>query len=444
MDDRDTSTRGDAPRTRARWLGVLLILVALGAVSFEAWQLREEAPPPAAVRLEGLGRPSLAEMLGPTRVAPGLLSDGAVGVAGAASSPAEPLRPGEIEVCGVGRLKPDADSEAEGTARLEVPTLKLREQLFAAMGRTGDDTERAAALFVKGLVVHQVWSAPATASAAPAPQLPAARDADAVDELARLAVSTRSPEVYAWALQACDRRGRDGPCQMLSTEQWTRLDAGNAAPWLRLAEEASRRQDGAGVSDALFRAGQATTLDTRSLGAVKRAMAQLPADAPGFSRLVVASELMALQAGLTPMHAAVMGHCSKNAVLDANRQQACSATAELLVQKGQTVADRMMGVTVAGRAGWPAERVQLLRDELDAALQAGLQLEAPEGRLYACEVVDRQMRHYGAVVAAGEWAALQGLVKRSPEGMARLAAQRRAATAKAALSSASGAAVPGS
>jgi hypothetical protein len=80
---------------------------------------------------------------------------------------------------------------------------------------------------------------------------------------------------------------------------------------------------------------------------------------------------------------------------------------------------------------------------MDAAFQVGLQLEPAEGRLYACDAIERQMRHYGAVVAAGEWAALQGLVKRSPEGMARLAAQRRVAAAQAALASASAPAAPG-
>jgi hypothetical protein len=438
LDTLDTTTRDGASRTRARWLGVLLILVALGAISFEAWQLREEAPPAAAVRLEGFGRPSLAEMLGQSSVAPALLADRA-GPAASGSASVAPLGPGEIEVCGIGRLRPDAESEADGVARLEAPARKAREQLLAAMGRSGDDTERAAALFIKGTMVQQVWSA--AASGVPATTAP--RDKDAVDDLARLAVSTRSPEVYAWALQACDRRGHDGPCQMLSTEQWTRLDAGNAAPWLRMAEEAARRQDTAGVADAMYRAAQSSSFDTRTLGVVKRAMAQLPADGPPFSRFVVATELQGMNAVQAPMHAAVMGHCGKNAMLDSNRLQACSAVAELLVQKGQSLVDRMMGVTLASRAGWPAERLQLLRDEMDAAFQVGLQLEPAEGRMYACDAVERQMRHYGAVAATGEWAALQGLVKRSPEGVAKLAAQRRVAAAKAALASASGPASPG-
>lgn len=440
MHEQDTTSRDNASRIRARWLGVLLIVVALAAVSFEAWQLREEPPPAAAVRLEGLGRPSLAEMLGPASVAPALLGDRVPAPAASGAAGGEALKPGELEVCGIGRLRLDAEGDADGVARLEAPAQKAREQMLSAMERTGDDTERAAALFTKALLVQQAWAAPAAASGA-APAGP--RHPEAVDELARMAVSTRSPDVYAWALQACDRRGRDGPCQMLSTEQWTRLDPGNAAPWLRLAEEAAKRQDTAGVADAMYRASHASSFDTRTLGVVKRAMARLPLDGPAVSRFIVATELQGMNAVQAPMHAAVMGHCGKAAMLDANRLQACSAVAELLVHKGQSLVDRMMGVTLAGRAGWPAERLQLLRDEMDAAFQVGLQLEPAEGRLYACDAIERQMRHYGAVVAAGEWSALQGLVKRSPEGMAKLAAQRRVAAAQAALASASGPASSG-
>ncbi len=86
-----------------------------------------------------------------------------------------------------------------------------------------------------------------------------AANSDSRDQLARLAVGTRDPELYGLAYGICATHGREdanSACRMLSADQWARLDSGNGVPWLAVAAEAKARGDRAGVAEALHRVGR--------------------------------------------------------------------------------------------------------------------------------------------------------------------------------------------
>ncbi|HEY8708851.1 MAG TPA: hypothetical protein VIM34_12725 [Burkholderiaceae bacterium] len=84
---------------------------------------------------------------------------------------------------------------------------------------------------------------------------------DARDALARMAVSSTDPGVYALALHTCGGN-REGACQMLSVDQWARLDPGNATPWLFMLSAAKTRNDLAAKNEALHRIATAQRSET--------------------------------------------------------------------------------------------------------------------------------------------------------------------------------------
>jgi hypothetical protein len=88
-------------------------------------------------------------------------------------------------------------------------------------------------------------------------------DGGGAEALARLAVESADPQVYAWAYRACAAapRGSAGSCQLINALQWARLDPGNAEPWFAVAREARGRRDGAGVDDAMFHVAAASLDD---------------------------------------------------------------------------------------------------------------------------------------------------------------------------------------
>src|SRR5687767_9150231 len=102
----------DEPSTRARWLGVALILVALASLVWQAWDAEHAEPPPDGVPFAGIGNPSLSEMLGSvdgTRLAQQQAALAASSATAWSAAPASaPLAKDEAEACGVGPVKVNA------------------------------------------------------------------------------------------------------------------------------------------------------------------------------------------------------------------------------------------------------------------------------------------------------------------------------------------------
>ena len=106
------------PRSRARWLGVLLIVLALALLVWRAWLagFADEAPA-EAVPMGSVGKPSLQEML--ARIDATRLAGEAV--ASAASAAAKPaMAPDEADVCGVGRVKIDESGQLKDMAPVQL------------------------------------------------------------------------------------------------------------------------------------------------------------------------------------------------------------------------------------------------------------------------------------------------------------------------------------
>jgi hypothetical protein len=413
------------PRSRARWLGVLLIVLALALLVWRAWLAGfADEPPAEAVPMGSVGRPSLQEMLArinATRLA------GEV-AASAASAPARPaMAPDEAEVCGIGRVKVDETGQLKDMAPVQQAAQGLRDRLLAQLLGSGDEQQRAA-----GLLLQSIFSA-ASGDAAPPPTHLLARDT-----LASMALSTRSPQVYAWAMRACQNDRLDGMCQLLKAEQWARLEPGNAIAWLQVGVDAQMRLDAAALAEAMYRVSHASRADTHWGALTGLVMSRVPSDTSVLAKGVLAEELMAIEAAVATPHLIASQFCSEADLRDANRRQTCSAVAEVFQTRGTSLTDVGLSATLGERVGWPAERVDAVRDERDAVLQVYNQRAANVRERWSCASLDQTARRLVEVSQQGEIAVMRRALKQQAEAAPVLAQRYRDAAAKPPAGRASG------
>lgn len=412
-EDGGQEARDDASRTRARWLGVLLIVVALGAVTFEAWELGDGLPPEEVARTHEWGKlPSLAEMLGSVqsrRNEPEAPTTTASAVPVVVAASPAPLGPGEAEVCGFGRVKLGTPEAEDLTRRIDASTKSQRDRVKQALLASADEGERAVGLYLQGVSVGNVWAVHESASDAERAQQDS-MDRDAIDTLARMAVASRSAQVYALALRACDVRKSGGTCQMLSTEQWTRLDPGNAAPWMRALDDARRRRDAGGAAEAVHRIGQSTRVDTYADSILKAAARYIEKDLTLSMRYLTFAEYVGQTAMTDLSYQGLIEHCSAVAVRDGNRLQSCAAVADALVGKGSSsVVAVSAGMAIGERTGWSVQRVQAFKDERES-----VNLAIEDHRDMTCRSAIKQTRIFEDWATMGERRALQEQVKQLP------------------------------
>ncbi|MBX3621874.1 MAG: hypothetical protein KF891_18030 [Rhizobacter sp.] len=401
--------QGGEPATRTRWLGALLIVLVLAVVVWLAQQAGDEPPPPVPppAAVAALSTPSLGDMLAE---ADSRFGAPALPLAPPAAA-SEPMAADETEVCGLGRVKADPEHRPRDMAPITRAVGQARERVLPLL-LAGDDTARAAGLLLQALGEPEAGDG-----------LPAADASQARDALAQMAVATRSPGVYAWAMRACQRERGSGACALLSADQWARLEPGNAIAWLNVAADAQARGDSAGVAEAMYRVSHASRSDARWGALVGVVLARVPADTGLLAKAGLAMDVAAVDTRAEIPLVAASQYCSVPAVRDANRQQVCAAVAEVLATRGSTLVEASLGATLGQRVGWPAERVAAAADERDAMAQLS-RLPQPPG-VWSCAGLVKVLSQLTEVGQHGELAALRAALKRSPDGVATLARRYR-------------------
>jgi len=245
------------------------------------------------------------------------------------------------------------------------------------------------------------------------------------ESLARLAAGSADPVTYAIGLQACmDKSTTQAPaCALLGRAQWARLDPDNAWPWLELAADARERGDAEGETRAMSRAAQASHLDEisgRLPGLIDKGMGELP----GLPRTLVLQaswqrqsvwhSLAALQADR---------YCSTGVLMQGGGRPQCDALARTLVTNSTRIEHLAAGAALGARLGWPAPRLEGLRQEADALAEAAqMQTLATDA---SCESAVRVHGWLLAVGASGEVNAARAWLESSGASVGAWGTQRR-------------------
>lgn len=358
-------------------------------------------------------------------------------VAAAVSAPGA-VPPGYLDVCGMGLVK---ESEWMGQARIEAMAVSLeqvRKRVVASLKTRGDEASRAAAFTLEAFGGDVQFDEPVLCEGPACPAVPErvqsaqsikrrlAANSDSRDQLARLAVGTRDPELYGLAYGICATHGRDdahSACRMLSAEQWARLDPGNGVPWLAVAEQARARGDRSGVAEALHRVGVATSMDAHMGSLSRRLSDRLLDGAPPLESFELLVQAFNIQLPGLGGYSTLSGECTAQAVRDANRLQQCAALADTLWTHGTNLIDWNIALALGPRVGWSAERLQSARDERDALMHASATMGGEQS--VSCDAIERQTRYLGSVGRLGEIGAMRERVRASGRSIAAWARDGR-------------------
>jgi hypothetical protein len=374
--------------SRRRWaiLGVFIALVLAGL-----WLALGES-----------ARPGVVILTAPARALPPPGADVPVeaSVASAPTVVAGLVGRERVEVCGLGSVEAGPDGNVDPAILARMPALKAsRRRLVASLASSGDDFERAAALWLQTLD----------------PSSGATLAADFRQQLAQMATTTRDPRAYALAFKTCRLGPEAGSCALLNARRWAQLDADNGEPWLFLFNDAMTRKEREQADEALFRIGAAPHVDDRYFavaGLLARRAGGTDTDLLAAHELAIESlGVMAAQA-MPPLQA-IMGACRGSSLSDANRRQRCDAAAASMAERADTLLHASIGAVIGRRLAWPEARIDAVAALSSASNESLLTREA-DSLQWSCRraasVLDRFARQgaVGEVGFAREWIAASG------------------------------------
>jgi hypothetical protein len=388
-------------RNRRKWISGLIAAAFL--LGFVFWMRARPAPPPQSVAA-AVSPPALPKPQAPRWPASMPTAK--------ADAPKKVDHSGEIDVCGVGKVKLDRDDWTATGKYFDGLIKKSRMRWLSALRNSDDYRARAAGLYLEGMLDLD----------APQKYSEAARD-----ELVQLAVGTKDPAVYALAYTKCIKAGEDivspGACPQLSLDDWTRADSDNAIPWLQLAAKARREGDGAAEAAAFDHAARAHQYESYNWSLFSFAQAAIPGDVTAVDRWYLTTAVIGVEAAMPTPYQPLFQYCSRDAMADATARRQCNALAELMVNKATTLTEFSVGKSLGARVGWPAEVVDHLTQEMQASMQAILQMTPsdpdPEQQ-WNCDSVARGNAYMSEWDQLGERGLARQAIERSGETVAEL------------------------
>ncbi len=402
-----------------RWLALgLFAAVLLFAVMWLAPDPRAGGPPAAASPASVLMRlatdtpaPEVLPPAGALRATPAHGAD-------------------EVQICGGAWLSLQADGMPDPADLTRAVGLEEgRRQTIATLRAHPDPLSRASGLWLEMAEGSNRRAALLTAAAACdtgecqlAQQIAGQADPEVAglrDSIVRMALSGNDARVYALGLQVCaGALRRVGVCQMLSVAQWARLDPDNAAPWFAMLSAAKAANDPAAQDEALHRIASAKRSDQGYFVIPGVVLAATPAgEASTLAAWLLTAGAIGLQAAVT--------FCKGPALLDSNRRQTCSAIAETMVERSDTLIERGIGTAIGRQLGWPAERVDRLSGETTDYMSTAF--AAAEPTRSTCAPFRRDLERTRRQAVIGETGVLREWVAASGKTPADFIRQERAA-----------------
>ena len=227
----------------------------------------------------------------------------------------------------------------------------LYARLVAAVRRAGDEDQR---------VNPNCTDAPCVER-----RLHAASDAAKphAEELARLAVASHDPRAYSMARSGC-RLNRDRGVRAAFRWSLGRIGAGQCRTVV-LPRRRSRRPQRRGCPErGALSGGTCEHLRLPLVGDFCDGEDPAARELAPASRLVYLSQLLGIYAALpAPTYLAVGNACSPDNMADSTRRQLCVDLATMMTERSKSLNEHSLGTVIGERGGWPADRVQRLRDE---------------------------------------------------------------------------------
>ena len=344
-------------------------------------------------------------------------SGGAVEPMARATEPAPRVRG---PVCDVGVGETGAD-DSDGTGRIPpAQRAEAARRLDAALAVAPDPRARAAGRLLRLSALRGEDSDGAAQ--------------DTLADLAREAVQSDDPAVYAAALGACAHAGDAVPaaCGVLNANRWSSLEPGNAAPWLRLAQDARAAGDDAGVAADVYQASIAARIDWHEHALALAALRAIPADASLLARTVDAHAIaQAADGWAAPAYGGLVAFCEPGA--DANRDQVCDAAASMLLRPGASAGELRLGARLGRSLAWPPDKLDELRLQREVLATAEADA-APDARAWDCTSAERIRQQAELRARLGESGARRALLAAAGRDMAteveRLRARRASRMAR--------------
>ncbi|MEN9868043.1 MAG: hypothetical protein RL748_3633 [Pseudomonadota bacterium] len=266
-----------------------------------------------------------------------------------------------------------------------------------------------------------------------------------LNALARLALNSADPQIYALAFHACQSVGagsKSGYCGQISAAQWVHRDPDNGSALLYLISElGTSPQAGtkAALDDALFRLSQAKKFDA---GLLSLAQFQQRERDKLNDPFVQFAFMLYGQNGYTnlalPAFQNVLVSCKPEALRDANRRQVCDGIARKLLSDDAMLISHGIGKLMAHKLGWPEPKLAELDEEFYAMLEIMRELSDNNAQQASstatgakkieldCQLALRGSRHMERSMELGEVALARQMLAQQTTRRAELAAKYRA------------------
>ena len=412
------ATTGWSRRRRAVVAGVAAITLGLVAAA-----LCRPADPPTPRPAE----PQSREFLGfdPSRdtAEP---SAGTASLHAAATTPTAARRvDGQVEVCGLGLVATSVDDPDGGAHVPPAQRDDAARLLAAALAAAADERAQAAGRLLRLRALREDGSDQAAADAG-----------GTLAELAGAAAQGGDPAVYAAALEACGQASAPAPaaCAGLSANRWASLEPSNAAPWLRIAQEARDAGDDDALAAAVYQVSLAKRIDWHEDDLALAALRAIPAGAAPLARALDARAISQARDGwAAPAYGGLAAFCAPG--VDANRDQLCEASARLLLRPSARPYEARLGARMGRSLGWPARQLDDLRLRRDALDRIDVDPPA-DAQPYSCAAAAQLQQWAATRQRLGETGARRALVadagQRLDDAVVQLRALRASRAARVA------------
>lgn len=388
-----------------RWGRVVVTVVVVTAL-VGVWVAQRrgvfDEPAPAAT--------AVAAAIAPAPSAPiaGLLASGTRD-SGAAPAPARAASTAEL-VCGFGTVNFDPQDEQQIDAlrdavhaKLEAHRLERLPGWLQKMKASADEDVQAVAWFSQAV---ESWRNKV---------LPAVEEQnkhwtkldmpiDGLDELARLAQRSTDPKVYGLAMNACGFLADFSPktaCAGLSFEEWARRDPDNGYPWLLAS---TYQPKGSAQREEFIERAMATKTIRSDWGYAYEPLASaLAPSASEKDRSALFAQAVTVSGIQMMAPVSVIEHCREDELRRGSRRTRCEYLATHLTENSDSFMLRQFGHAIGRNLGWSKDRLDSMKQELDAMQTALVQVDQTIG----CEGLSRIEAYFSDLTKYGEVGALR-------------------------------------